>query len=502
MFVASSTDQGVRAIMVQPFRLGLTRFVRRGASWAVAAAVALAWAGTATAQPGGGRGGPIRQVMMKIGRGPNSTKAIGEELNGGNPPWKTIQDQAKDYVAMARTLAGATPSQGTKESWKEQTDNFAEAAEALNKAAKDRDLKAAQAAQDQLANSCNSCHAAHRRRGPGGGGPPGGGPPGGFGGPPGGSGGPGGPPPGGPGGPPPGGRPGQFGPGGPGGPPGGPGGGGPIHDVMQKIGGRGPQNITNQIGQALQGGSPSWSDIQAKAKEYVDLAKVLAKQTPPRGSKSSWDELTAALVAAAEDLNAAAEKKDLKAATTAHDQLKNSCQTCHRAHRGGPGGPGGGPPGGGPPGGQIGQEAVPVDPQGNPLAGGRPGFGPGGQGPGGPGGASEPEDVVRAFLDALEKQDAKALAATFSSRAASELEISSHKKDVTSIVTRKMTPANLKKLAKDFDGYRIDGQPTAGPRGKTVVWIASEKARRKIYLKEGDDGWKVVDYSGKIMNPK
>jgi cytochrome c556 len=454
-------------------------------------ALVAAWSGPAIAQRGGppGRGGPIRDVMMKIGRGPNSAQSIGQELKADAPPWKTIQDQAKDYVEMAKTLAKATPRQGSKESWDEQTANFAEAAEALNKAARDKDLKAALTAQDQLANSCKGCHAVHRGRGgPPGGGPPGGGPPGGGppgGGPPGG-GPPGGGPPGGPGGPGGfGGRPGQFGQGGPGGGPGG--GASAIKDAMMKIG-RGPQSLNTLLGQELKSGSPPWREIQAQAKEYLDLAKSLAKQAPPKGTKESWDEQTASFAEAAEALNKAARDKDLKAASTAHDQLATSCNSCHRTHRGGPGG--GGPPGGGfggPPGG----------PGGSP--GGRPGqFGPG-QGPGGPGGAAEsPEDAVRAFLDALKQQDPKALAATFSPKAASELMVSSHKKAVTSIVSKKITPAELKKFAADFDGYRIDGKPAAAARGKVFLWLAADDGRRKVYLKHEEDGWKVVDYSGKV----
>ena len=73
-------------------------------------------------------------------------------------------------------------------------------------------------------------------------------------------------------------------------------------------------------------------------------------RTPKKGSKESWEKLTAAWIESAGDLDEAARAKDLAAAKVAHDALKNSCKECHQAHRtmGPPGGP---PPGGPPPGG-------------------------------------------------------------------------------------------------------------------------------------------------------
>jgi hypothetical protein len=158
--------------------------------------------------PGGPGGGPpgVRQIMGKLGRGPNSlTDVIGKELQQEPPPWETIQEHAKDYSQSAGELGEFDPPKGGKESWTKLTAMFAETAAELEKAAVAKDKQAAAVAHDQLKNSCNDCHQEHRRMGRGGG-------PGGFG-PPGGPGGPGG----GPGGPPrngPGGRP----PGGPGGP--------------------------------------------------------------------------------------------------------------------------------------------------------------------------------------------------------------------------------------------------------------------------------------------
>ena len=154
--------------------------------------------------PGPGGGGPsspgIKQIMVKLARGPRSlTPVIGNELNQDSPPWETIQGQTKEYSQSASELGKYDPPRGAKESWIKLTTEFAESASELEKAAAIKNKDAARLAHEQLNNSCKTCHDEHRRMGRGGGGAGG---PRGFGPPPGG---PGGPPPGGPGGPPPGG---------------------------------------------------------------------------------------------------------------------------------------------------------------------------------------------------------------------------------------------------------------------------------------------------------
>jgi hypothetical protein len=175
---------------------------------------------------GGGQGpsSPIKQVMTRLAKGPDSlTPVLGKELKENPPPWETIQGQAKEYARLAADLGKYSPPKGSKESWAKSTADYAALAVDLDQAAQAKDKDAALAAHGQLSNSCNDCHREHRmmRGGPGGfqGGPQGGGgPPRGY---PGGPGG-GGPPRGYPGGPGGGGPPPGY-PGGPaGGPPGGP----------------------------------------------------------------------------------------------------------------------------------------------------------------------------------------------------------------------------------------------------------------------------------------
>lgn len=125
-------------------------------------------------------GGPvqppgIRQIMGKLAKGPNSlTPVLGKELKEAEPPWETIQGQAKEYARLAADLATFDPPKGSKESWAKLTADYAGSAADLDKAAQVKDKDATLAAHTQLANSCTSCHREHRKMGPRGGGPPGG----------------------------------------------------------------------------------------------------------------------------------------------------------------------------------------------------------------------------------------------------------------------------------------------------------------------------------------
>jgi hypothetical protein len=308
--------------------------------------------------------------------------------------------------------------------------------------------------------------------------------------------------------------------------------------------GRGPNALNGALGQGLKANSPSWTTLQTQASEYAKLAAALGKTNPPRGSKESWQELTSAFAESAAELEKAVRAKDQTAALAAHDQLSNSCMECHRAHRGGTGGgmglpsngpgfgPPGGPPGGrpgfgpgGPPGGQFG----PAGPgpgslgQGPPLGGpnalgGPRGSGPERQAPGeasgphgsgagagpngpeaGPGGPAEtPDAAVVAFLAALKQGDAPALAATVSRQAPAEVAIRDHKKTFEAILRKSLSTADLKKLAADFEGFAIDGPPMRGPAGKVVVNLAHGSIRRKVFVRRDPDGWRVVDYGGKV----
>jgi len=127
---------------------------------------------------------PIRQVMGKLTKGPESlTSKIGQELSTDPLPWDAIQPQTKEYVELAATLSKYDPPRGSKESWAKLTGSYTEMATKLDRAAATKDKNAAVAAHTALTQSCMECHREHRlmvppgKMGPLSFGPPGG-PPG------------------------------------------------------------------------------------------------------------------------------------------------------------------------------------------------------------------------------------------------------------------------------------------------------------------------------------
>jgi hypothetical protein len=73
---------------------------------------------------------------------------------------------------------------------------------------------------------------------------------------------------------------------------GGPKGRGPIGQTMAKLF-KGRSSLKDSIGQELNSDSPSWDTIQPQTKEFAELAASLSKYDPPKGSKDSWEKLTA-----------------------------------------------------------------------------------------------------------------------------------------------------------------------------------------------------------------
>lgn len=123
--------------------------------------------------------------------------------------------------------------------------------------------------------------------------------------------------------------------------------GGPIREAMMKLF-KGRPSLKDSIGQELNGDSPSWDTIQPQTKEFAELAASLSKYDPPKGSKDSWEKLTASFSkeAAALDHAAAAKNKDEALGVYSRLSDNQTCKACHQAHKGGPGGGMGMPPGG------------------------------------------------------------------------------------------------------------------------------------------------------------
>lgn len=76
-----------------------------------------------------------------------------------------------------------------------------------------------------------------------------------------------------------------------------------------------------------------WTVVAARARELVRVGKLLALNTPPKGSKESWEKLTTLYTARATVLVDAAERKDKEEATLQTERFFGLCRTCHQAHR-------------------------------------------------------------------------------------------------------------------------------------------------------------------------
>jgi hypothetical protein len=128
--------------------------------------------GGAPAPPGAGAAAgarsPIKDIMGKLTKGPNSlTPVLGKALRAEPPAWEAIQAQTREFARLAADLGRHEPPKGSKESWAQRTSAYAESATALDRAAQAKDRDAALLAHGRLANSCMACHRDHRTMGPG-----------------------------------------------------------------------------------------------------------------------------------------------------------------------------------------------------------------------------------------------------------------------------------------------------------------------------------------------
>jgi hypothetical protein len=90
------------------------------------------------------------------------TAVIGAELDAAQPPWETLRPQAREYAELVAELARSEPRRGSQVAWAKQTAAYADAAVALDRAARARDRAAARAAHGRLTAACLGCHREHR----------------------------------------------------------------------------------------------------------------------------------------------------------------------------------------------------------------------------------------------------------------------------------------------------------------------------------------------------
>jgi cytochrome c556 len=105
----------------------------------------------------------IEDIMKKLHKGGKAVhKGIEKDLEEKDVPWADVQKLSKDYVELTSKLPKTTPEKGEKDSWMKLTKSYNEAAKSLETAANKKDLKAANDAFGNLADSCKACHKAHR----------------------------------------------------------------------------------------------------------------------------------------------------------------------------------------------------------------------------------------------------------------------------------------------------------------------------------------------------
>jgi hypothetical protein len=105
-----------------------------------------------------------------------------------------------------------------------------------------------------------------------------------------------------------------------------------IKEIMTKAH-KGGDSLLSTVGKDLKAAEPDWADVQTKSKELVKLGTSLGKNTPPKGEKESWEQLTKAYLDCAKTLEAAADKKDKETAAAAQKKLTTMCMNCHMVHR-------------------------------------------------------------------------------------------------------------------------------------------------------------------------
>ena len=107
----------------------------------------------------------IKEVMKKLHGGPRSPlNKLKAQLKTASPPWKEVQDEAKDFETLTATLSKSNPPKGDAAAYKKLADAYHDSAKALDDAAKKEDKAATQTALNKLNMSCMNCHRAHRGR--------------------------------------------------------------------------------------------------------------------------------------------------------------------------------------------------------------------------------------------------------------------------------------------------------------------------------------------------
>ena len=106
---------------------------------------------------------PVKEIMGALNKGPEAlTSKIGRALDKAEPNWASLADRTETYVGHVKDLGRNSPPRGGVASWKTQTKEYLENAEALDDAVAAHDRKAALAAHEKIEQACAGCHVKHK----------------------------------------------------------------------------------------------------------------------------------------------------------------------------------------------------------------------------------------------------------------------------------------------------------------------------------------------------
>ena len=105
-----------------------------------------------------------------------------------------------------------------------------------------------------------------------------------------------------------------------------------VSEIMKKA--HGKAGILGDLkGAVPKKGEPKFDVVKEKSAELLPLAEALAKASPKKGEKASWDKLTKSYVDNVKSLVDAAENKDAPATSKAMTALGSTCGGCHSKHK-------------------------------------------------------------------------------------------------------------------------------------------------------------------------
>lgn len=112
---------------------------------------------------GSKKGGPSIERIMKTVHGKRGLmKTLGTQLKAEKIDWIAVQASTKEILPLATALGKRKPDKGSKESWAELTDIYADNAKELAAAAVKKDAVATKEFFEELNTSCQKCHTRHK----------------------------------------------------------------------------------------------------------------------------------------------------------------------------------------------------------------------------------------------------------------------------------------------------------------------------------------------------